>query len=175
MTAVPTLPTVLAGYIPTGDDWSNLLSVSAFLLAPPIAELRQTVVQSIPNNSATAVLFDTEDVDSAGGHSTSVNTSRYTAVYAGWYEIGGAVVITGNATGTRAGQVNVNGAAVNGMNTYALGSVSIPASLVMRTRKLFLNVGDYVEMLAYQTSGGALNTDVTGANQSTMSIKFVSN
>jgi hypothetical protein len=52
-----------------------------------LCQLRQSATQSITNNSVTVVLFDTEDLDPLGWHSTSSNTERVTPTIAGWYRM----------------------------------------------------------------------------------------
>lgn len=177
MAGVPPAPTVAVAGQPTqaSNQFNRLADRVAFLLAPPLAILRQTVAQSIPNNAMTALLFDTEDLDREGGHSTSSNTSRYTAQTAGYYEVSGAVGFTGNATGSRLAQINVNG---TGQNGTEVGWGTVPNSghleIVVPSTMVYLNVGDYVELAAFQSSGGALNTFLSGVIQARMNVRWVS-
>lgn len=139
-----------------------------------MAKLRQTAAQSLANNTLVAINFDAEDLDTDNAHSTVSNTSRFTAPYAGWYRAGGVVWFAGNATGLRYARWLVNGAEVNGSltgyntvpNASSIG-ITLPSTLI------FLNAGDYLEMGASQTSGGALNTLVSGVLQPSMSVEFV--
>ena len=181
MAAVPSSRTWVAGEIVTAAYMNNTIrDVENYLLAPPLFLGRQTVAQTLTTGTFTAVTFDAEDVDSAGGHSTSVNTSRYTAQYTGWYWPGGGVGFAANTTGRRNSEWRTNGATViSGSGFYAsanagagnvvkIGTISLP---------IFLNATtDYLEMLALQDSGGNLNTAVGGINdQSCFSLKWCSN
>ena len=181
MPVVPGSHTVTGTVATTSEMNSFFRDPINFLLAPPIAELRQTVAQSLTNATFTAITFDTEDVDKdvsgAGGHSTSVNTSRFTAVYPGWYQVSGGVGFANNLTNVRITHIRVNGTTLNGSRQLMTAANSgINATMVpVRTKHVFLNVNDYVEVWAFQDSGGALNTDVNAETQSTMTVRWVSN
>jgi hypothetical protein len=121
----------------------------------------------------TAINLDTEQWDSDGGHSTTTNPSRYTVQVAGQYH----VVVVGsfptNATGDRKLGVNVNGAA-------AMGSVTQQAAPSAHSWSgcvavdLSLNVGDYVEMTMWQTSGVSLAPNASTSFGPCMSLTWYS-
>jgi hypothetical protein len=176
MATLPSFRTWVTGEIVTAAELnSNVRDSGNFFLSWPVFEGRQTVAQSLANNTNTAITLDTEDVDSDNGHSTSTNTSRYTAATAGRFEVQGKVGFASNATGTRVAWCAKNGTAINGsgvqMSPAAGGAVSLMATPRMT---VFLNGStDYVETLALQTSGGALNTDVVTLDQSILSVRMV--
>jgi len=176
MTALPTTHTFSAGEVVTDTTMNNsITAVLNFLMAPPILRCRQTSAQSIPNNTITAVVFDTEDVDSSGMHSTVTNTSRATAVYPGWYWTGGNVTFAANATGVRTTSWGVNGTTQNGSGTdFPVGSAATTNQLGASGSLFFLNVADYLELRCFQTSGGALLLDVTSTGQPTLALHWVS-
>jgi hypothetical protein len=168
--------TLDGGILATSAFNSGVRDPLDFLLAPPIGQFRQTAAQTLTTGTWTAVTFDAEDVDSAGGHSTSSNTSRYTAVYTGWYRVSGGVGFTGNSTGRRGGRWAANGSLVSGsaimLAATSTGSVAVPA----KTMLVYLAVGDYVELQAYQESGGNLDTNVgSGDLYSLMAVEWRSN
>lgn len=177
MATVPSTRTWVAGEVVLDTHFNNnIRDVLNFLLAPPIFDGRQTVAQSLTSGTYAAVTLDAEDVDSAGGHSTSSNTSRYTAVYAGWAEVTQKAGYASNATGRRLIKLRTNGTTdVNGSNATMFSGVTNTLALTGPTKKVFFNVGDYVEMMAAQESGGALNTAVTGPEQSVMGYRWISN
>ncbi len=178
MATVPAPRTVAAGDGVTAALWNRDVRDSVnFLVGPPIALLRQTVAQSIPNNVFTVLLFDVEDLDRDGGHSTTADTSRYTAKTAGYYMVSVNVGYSANTTGGRALGLQKTTAA--GVTTNVSGIVSTPASgydaHLSITRLLYLAVGDYVEAKTHQNSGGALNTRVVDLfSQPAMHILWVS-
>jgi hypothetical protein len=159
---IPTLTAPTVSNYDTGAWWNaNVYQMLTYGLNPPIMVCTQTVTQSVANNTWTAITLDTEQQDTYGGHSTSTNTSRYTAQVAGWYTVSGVTVWGNNATGVRGSRIHVNGSAIQGtcqlvtaVTTGSLTGVSTP------TRTVFLNVGDYVEVGGYQSSGAALSTGV---------------
>lgn len=177
MATVPVTRTWVAGEVVTAPHFNdNIRDVLLYLLARPIFQGRQTSAQSIPDNTVTAVTFNAEDVDSAGGHSTSTNTSRYTAVYPGWYRASPAASFAANATGARALEVSRNGTLINGSGVIVPAMTGgISHRMAGRTIMSFLNVGDYLETSVFQNSGGALNTAVGGVEQSTFCVSWESN
>lgn len=133
---------------------------------PPRCRLFNSANISVANTTNTVLTFDTETYDSGGMHSTSSNTGRITVPTggSGWYVITGGAEFAANATGQRDLTIRLNGSLVIGAAraTSASGSV---ATRLMCTTQYPLSDGDYVELLAYQTSGGALNV-VTGSDWS---------
>ena len=176
MTALPTTHTFSAGEVVTDTTMNNnITAVLNFLMAPPIVQARQTVAQSLPNNTATVLTFDSEDVDSSGMHSTVTNTGRLTAVYPGWYAHLPGYSQAANATGQRVMSIQVNGTVVNGSGADQTSAVAaISTRGIGRPMLIFLNVGDFSELSALQNSGGALNTAVTTSEQSTFAAFWVS-
>lgn len=176
MTAVPATRTWVAGEVVTDTHFNtNIRDVLNFLLARPIFKGYQTVSQNVATATFTAVTLDSEMVDSAGGHSTVSNTSRYTGVYAGWYDKGGGAAFAANATGRRLARTTVNGAVVNGSASGTPAGASI-IPFAYRADRVFLNVGDILEDLVFQDSGGTLATFVTNAEYySSMTLTWTSN
>lgn len=182
MPAVPTAPTFADSVPLPSSSLNQLRDMLNFLASPPIAELRQIVVQTLTTGVGAAVTFTSEgvdtDVDGTGGHSTSSNTSRYTARYPGWYQVSGVVAFAGNVTGRRICWWTINGVSANatqlGFGPIATGDQEIPA----RTAHVYLAAGDYLELIAYQESGGNLDTLVAGSNNvasSAASVRWVKN
>jgi hypothetical protein len=137
-------------------------------------ELRQTAAQSIPNATFTPLTFTTEDVDTRNGHSTSVNTSRYTAQVAGRYLIAGGFSVDVNGTGSRGVVFAKNGGFIDGTQVMLASSGGLVSTIVpARSKTINLAIGDDVEIYGYQNAGGALNTLVSGSDQSSFLIEYV--
>lgn len=132
-------------------------------LRPPTVQLRQSVAQSIPAGSPTGLLFDIEELDTHGMHSTASQTSRIIPPVAGWYRVAGSVTYVAGTTNRRGANWAVNGVAIYGtINNPMLASITIvdaPNVLVK------LNVGDYLELQGYQDTSAALSTFVTAPNR----------
>lgn len=180
MAVVPVVPSINTG-IPSSSTLAALAAAISYALSPPVFRGRANATQSITASTWTSLNLGIEDVDTdpsgAGGHSTSVNTSRFVAVYAGWYAVGGGAHFAANVTGRRGMRFAVNGVLVEASGSF-VQATSASATTVPGTMELvFLNVGDYVEVQAFQESGGALNTGNTGSNEgnSRLDVKWVSN
>lgn len=172
MAAVPSLPTIGVGVLPS-SQMSQIVDAVNFLLNPPILRLRQTVAQNITTGGSTQpVTFTVEDVDSANMHDNTTNPSRATAAYPGWYRLGGGISWTANATNRRNLGWAINGAAVNGSDTSIQGFAGLSNRQDARSILVFLNVGDYVELMAFQDSGITLATDVTTTAQPSMDLTW---
>ncbi|MGW0805942.1 hypothetical protein [Nonomuraea sp. NPDC002799] len=134
-----------------------------FLLSPPLAILRKNASQAATNSAHTIVTWEVEDIDRDGGHSTVTNTSRYTSQTAGYYQLSGEITFAANGSGWRDIMFQKNGTTSTRQSRN--GTPAIPSgtadSALNLTGTMFLGVGDYAEILAYQTSGGALNMNVS--------------
>lgn len=177
MATIPVERTWVAGEVVTAAYFnSNLRDAINFLLSMPVAELRQSVAQSLTNGTPAPITMDVEDTDNDGGHDLVSNTYRYTAQTALRFQFSGGIGYAASATGRRGAQWFKNGIA------QAAGSAMIPATaandmvVVPRTMTFFLNINDHIDLWGYQESGGALNTFVAGTNnqgQSSMSVRGV--
>jgi hypothetical protein len=175
---VPDTHTFTDGIATSSEANTYIRDPLNFLLSPPIAELRQDAAQTFTTAVATAVQFgafdvDT-DVDGVGGHDIATNNTRYTARYSGWYQVAGVVSFAVNGTGDRFAWLMVNGADVNGSLGFTAADATAVTEVACHTKHVFLNVGDYVELIGFQSSGGNLNTAVTTREQPSMSVRWVS-
>lgn len=108
-----------------------------------------------------ALTFNSERYDTDTIHSTSVNTSRLTMPFAGWYYVWGCVQFAANATGFRQLSIVVNNATtVAVQNALNIGAAAV-VRIVVDTIYEFA-AGDYVELFASQNSGGNLNAVSVG-------------
>lgn len=165
MATVPSVTTQTTGGTASAA-WANSVKsgIDFFTTNLPIVAVKQGVAQSIPDSAWTALTFATETVDSDGMHSTSTNTARLTAVTAGYYRVVGRYAWASHASVSR----RLVGVRKNGTGTGvpdqgfievasvagASGAAAFPKDLIQ------LAVGDYLELMVYQNSGGALNTGI---------------
>ncbi len=174
MPVVPEAPTIYDGPVPS-TTWNGFRDAIRFLQAKPIAQLRQTSSQTLTTGTFTPIQFQAEafdlDPDGVGGHDNSTNNSRYTARYRGYYVVGGLVTFNPNGTGARHVGLRVNGVDLVGSFKSVVPSAAEVIGASPHTMRIYLDVNDYVEVLAYQASGGNLGTYVASAPwQSGMSI-----
>jgi hypothetical protein len=167
----PVSYTAVTGNFLTSALWNTQVrDASAFLAGPPIFFGYQSVSQSLSAATYTAALLDTEVIDTYGGHSTSTNTSRYTAQVPGTYEVVGSGAVASNSGGLLSLYVAKNGteivgsrSAVNPMTNHNTGIPTAPVQVP-------LAIGDYVEVYVYNQT--AVST-ATGPWCS-LSVKFIS-
>ena len=133
------------------------LSSTTFSLSTDGARFQRTTTQSIANNSFVAITSGSEEYDTASYHDNSTNTSRMTIPRTGKYLITASIEYAANATGVRAIGIRLDGSTyIASQSTASLGAVL--ATTVSTSVVYNLSASAYVEMMAYQTSGGALNT-----------------
>lgn len=128
-------------------------------------------VQSIPNNTQTAVSFDTPTVDTLGAYSAGTPT-RFTPNVAGYYVCSGMMSFASSAAGTgRIGTFAKNGTGlINIRMGYTL--VALSTTIPIPPYAIYCNgTTDYIELRGLQDSGGALNTE-TGAGAPFLSIIY---
>lgn len=112
--------------------------------------------QAVSNSAWTAVQFPNESVDTANGHSTSTNTSRYTATVAGWYKVSGVVLGTPTAGIGVGARIHKNGAIIPG-SAYSglLGSAAIAPGAFTEALVQLNGTTDYVELFGWVSTGAA--------------------
>lgn len=136
------------------------------------ARIRAAATQNFTDNTVTALLFDTDDIDDDGGHSTVTNTSRYTFQRDGRFEIAGVVFYGASTAGTvRQTDLATNGVQVTGA---VVSSGPRPGGTGVMQQNLAPTIvdavaGDYAEIRGLQNSGGTLATQA-GSN---MTVKFL--
>jgi hypothetical protein len=138
----------------TGLKWAAPSGGSTFVGVKVTANADQ----SIANDTATDVTWNTEEYDTDAFHSTSTNTNRLTVPSgkAGYYKIFFCVKFTNsaNATGRRIISLQLNGTEIADYETHALSGV-FPTMVLSITK--YLEVADYVALQAYQSSGASLD------------------
>jgi hypothetical protein len=145
------------GFCPklSGSSSQYLNGEGSFAALPDIgARVNNSTDITLSHNSITALTFDTEDWDTDTMHSTTTNTSRLTATKAGKYLVVGMVWFNTNGTGIRNIYIYKNGSVVaqTGENTCS----SANSTILNIVNFVDLAVNDYIELEAYQSSGGDL-------------------
>jgi hypothetical protein len=156
--SVPSMSDQSPGNPISSGLWNTQVSALGRWATRPVifSYWQNTTAQSLPNNTATAIQWDTRGADSDTGFASG-NPTRFTATVTGWYEISGTAVFAANNTGARTAQFAVNGAAV----PYGLSQGAAVASVrtALSAQIIYhLAAGDFVELWATQTSGAALGT-----------------
>jgi hypothetical protein len=136
----------------------------------------QQSVQSIPDNTITALTFgaSSEDIDTHGFHDTASNTSRITPTVAGYYRFYGVYYC-----GTISVPVTIDASfRKNGATTIASGGKSPEAGTAAKsvTASCIQSMNgstDYMEFMALQDSAGATNTNVSARFTSIFECEFI--
>lgn len=124
------------------------------------ARVYHSASQVIPHIAMTTLAFNSERWDTDTIHDLVINNSRLTCKTAGKYLISASVEWAPNAVGYRQLVLFLNGGiniAMVNPNANAIATTRITISTVYN-----LAINDYVEVLAYQTSGGNLNINPAG-------------
>ncbi|MGE5594324.1 MAG: hypothetical protein ACM3X3_11695 [Betaproteobacteria bacterium] len=157
---------LVCGYVPrTPDivhrgaqkDMTGLSALLDLLWAPPAARVYHNAAQSIPNATWTTLAFNSERFDTDNIHDTATSNSRLTCKTAGKYLISLSLRFASNATGLRQAQVMLNG--TTRIALVSQNPISGDPTIVNVSTVYSLSAGDYVEALAYQSSGGALDVE----------------
>lgn len=118
-----------------------------------------TATTSIPTATTTAVpLAATSEWDTNGFHSTSTNNARITIPtgFAGKYHVHGVYSLAGSATGRRMARVQKNGGGTAVARGDFTPGTNANVLTVNAAGDVTLADGDYLELYAYQDSGGSL-------------------
>jgi hypothetical protein len=175
----PTIASVAIGAKVSAALWNaQVYNLGRFVdVTKPVTQLTQGAVQSVANNTWTAITFDTEVLDTDNQHSIVSNTSRVViGGTLGWYRCSGTIPWTGSATGARYGaKLQLNGVDVNGSQNFSANySSSINLSSTLSPILVQATVAtDYVELLGFQISTVAMNTQVTAALRPSFVVEYV--
>lgn len=159
----------------SANPWDDLMDylVANVIFVDPTAwsscRVALSTNQSITTSAvAQAVSWDVDANQNTATHSTSVNPTRFTVPggQSGRYQLIGSLGFVSNATGQRRYEINKNGSHLYYGHTVPGSSLSGGNVLTVAWYDV-LTAGDYIEILAYQDSGGALNVNAT-----TTSISF---
>jgi hypothetical protein len=120
------------------------------------ARVTHSLSQSIPNATLTVLSFDSERWDTNGIHDPTTNNSRLVCKTSGMYLIFGHVLWDVNGTGARRIDIRLNGTTPIGIQEVQAAS-GFDFTILSVATTYPLNANDYVELVAYQASGGALS------------------
>lgn len=169
---VPVPASEVPGNYITSALWnSGVYNATTFLLNPPVFSGYQSAAQSIANAALVAIAIDTTTIDTYGGHSNTVNNSRYTPTVAGWYLVIASYGQAANGTGNRFASVAKNGSVVNLGQDGGTAAAGTNNGANQALAFVQCNgTSDYIEAYAYQSAGGALST---APNQTGMQVIFL--
>jgi hypothetical protein len=157
---------------PITSAWlnSNLRDAINFLTYPPVNKAHYTAGSSTLANTSLAspavVPLTTVDVDNYGGMITGTGGGAgYVVPVSGRYLFAGQFNLAASSTTTfRAAGLMIDGSVTywGGISRFAGTSLAGGAAV---TKRLRLNAGDFVQLVAAQASGGSIAYNATVANQ----------
>jgi hypothetical protein len=128
---------------------------------------------SVPDNTWTAIPFNSNAIDTDGGHNAATNSTRYTSQFSGWYWVEGSVAFatTGGASRFESA-IAVNGSIWGGSSQF-LYRQATDITACNTSALVHITLGSYVEIWCRQHTGGAVNLDTVNTLPS-VSLFFVS-
>lgn len=164
--------TITTGQLVTASlmntDWGGNI---AFLANPPTCRVYNTSAISLATGSYTTLTFNSERWDPTSMHSTVSNPSRITISTAGVYIIEGHVQFDTNTTSERILEFLVNG--TNEIAFQRLASNGTGGSSIYSLVTVWkFAAADYVELRAYQATGGAQNTGTSNSSTNAGGLDF---
>jgi hypothetical protein len=155
---------------PAVTDWVPLGYGAAIQTNVPSARAWRSTAQSIASGTWTPLSFDSERWDTDNIFDVA-NPTRFTCRTSGKYLANFTVGVASNATGVREWAIRVNGSTYHGLvlTPAASGAGTYGGATVV----LDLTVGDYVEFVAYQTSGISLTLLAEALYSPEASISFL--
>ncbi len=169
---LPTLPSFGTLSVATSAELNAICTYQAFWANPPMFQMYQNTVQSIPTSTFTQITMDTPVWDTDTGRALTTPFSYVIPFYGRWeFKFGASDSI--NSAGSRISALYKNGVAVTPSQTTEPTSSTITIDMTGRPVTVLCNIGDVMGVYGWQSSGGALNTD-TGAGASYFEGKLVS-
>lgn len=144
-------------------DLMNTARLSFYDNLPTALIVQGTSQTFATSSSDAAIIFDTANVDNWGGWSNA-NPTRYTFQVAGLYLLSGSIAWGGSSAGRRITYLRINGSTAIPGSAGDLASPSTNTQVTITPTVMWqAAVGDYVEVIGNQSSGGSLSTNGSGA------------
>lgn len=138
-------------------DISALQARATALESPPLCIVKHSVIAGIATGGA-VLPWDTDLLDPLNWHNPASNNSRIIPTINGWYQVNGNVQFASSTTaGRRAAAVRVNGATLYYGTVIPNTTTGGNLGAIVITEVPLNGTTDYVELYAYQDTGGSLN------------------
>jgi hypothetical protein len=138
------------------------------------AQLYQTVAQAIPSAANTVLTLDTVGRDTDGMYNVGTPDRVTIPVgMAGLWTLDAGVAFASNATGQRRMGIRVNGTTFVSQQRIPPITIAASATVITTAATVELAVGDYLEVVVYQDTGAALNTNVTVSSYNRLAATFL--
>lgn len=170
----PTPPLVGAG-VWLISDGTALLAVGTLAAAGRSIGPRayRTTNLSVTTSTDTTVTWEAVDGDTLSSWSSVTNPSRLTIKVPGRYIVVASMRWASNGTGFRTGEIKVNGSTIIGRHAQAFAAAGSPTQYTITSMPWTAAINDYVELVAWQNSGGALNLDYQNAYSNALALEYL--
>jgi hypothetical protein len=154
--------TVVAGEVYTASAHNIIATDVNNLIVPAACSVYHNTTQSIASGTNQTVIFNSELYDTDAMHDNVTANSRITINTPGLYIVTSNLTFTNtSATGTREIKLAINGVLPTTQNAVQKRSASSDGAAsndrISLSTILSLNLSDYVEVFASQSSGGPMN------------------
>jgi hypothetical protein len=161
---IPVPASITPGNFETAALWNaNVYNGLSFLIGQPVFIGWQFTSQSVTSATWTSINMDSTTADSYGGHSNSVNPSRYTPSVPGKYLVIASTTWNSNATSSRRARVALNGAQVGAIASTLAEPSGNTTGVSAMAIAVCNGTTDYIECQGQQNSGAALSTSGSGS------------
>jgi hypothetical protein len=154
----------LASATISGQAYSYADTPQGYPFSTVAIRVERSTNQAIPNNTWTALSFDTiitEEKPATTSQWSSGSPTRLICRLPGYYLVNAHVRFAANATGARGINLMKNGA---GITATMIAAFSGQDPIIQCSTIVKLDTGDYVESMCYQNSGAALDAVATSNN-----------
>jgi hypothetical protein len=161
--------------VAAGDEITalDITTLEDYTIRKPVGFMQQAVGQSVPDATLTAITFTTETFDSHGYHDTAVNNSRVTPTLAGYYRFAGAYWSLAQTTPVNLdASIRQNGSSTTPGGIRQLGAATTN-SMWAETILAMNGTTDYVELMGFQDSAGAVTSAVSARFTSFFCWEFI--
>lgn len=174
--AVPSMSTFYAGQrLRAADMNSQVRDAVNWTISGKTCRAVRNGSQSIPNNTVTAIQFNTEDFDPLAWHDNVTLPNIVVPNMAGYYQVDAGMEFVNAAGGNREAFIRAKsfgGGPFLFAGSSQLGNATYRSRLSVSTVVYQNGSTDYVELVVFQDSGAALNTSVTSFN-SYLCVTFI--
>lgn len=169
---VPPLPGAGVWLLANGGDIVALGSVAASgrSIAPRVF---RTALLSVANTTDTAVTWQAADGNGLTSWSSGTNPTRLTAQVPGRYMAVASMRWASNGTGFRTGEIRLNGTTIIGRHAQAFVAAGSPTQYTLCSMPVSLAIGDYIELIAWQNSGAALDLAYQNDYSISMALEYL--
>ena len=172
LSAIPPLPNAGVWLLANGSDVLALGSVAAAgrSVAPRV---NRTALLSVANSTDTAVTWQAADGNDLTSWSSGTNPTRITAQVPGRYMAVASMRWASNGTGFRTGEIRLNGTTIIGRHAQAFVAAGSPTQYTLTSMPITMAIGDYLELIAWQNSGAALDLAYQNDYSISMALEFL--